>query len=85
MPFLMTVHNQLKWKQNNENKYKWGYINVFEKNNSAMNVLIEHYFTFISQGSACPGFFWVPDVFSRDENSRQKSWKYHLAMFLKAF
>jgi hypothetical protein len=31
-------------------------------------------------------FFWVPGVFSRDENSlRQKSWKYHLAMFLKAY
>jgi hypothetical protein len=33
-----------------------------------------------------PRFFWVPCVFSRDENScRQKSWKYRLAMFLKPF
>jgi hypothetical protein len=32
-----------------------------------------------------PRFFWVPGVFSRDENSRrQKSWKYCLSMFLKA-
>jgi hypothetical protein len=32
-----------------------------------------------------PRFFWVPGVFSRDENSHwQKSWKYRLAMFLKA-
>jgi hypothetical protein len=33
-----------------------------------------------------PRFFWVPGVFSRDENShRQKCWKYRLARFLKAF
>jgi hypothetical protein len=54
--------------------------------------LLQHLYLLLHPGARkaitrfLPRFFWVPGVFSRDENiHRQKSWKYHLAMLFKAF